>query len=113
MLRRLLGTAIAAVLVTTGASLVGVAGTDAVTLSAASATGTFADKNVNPAATPKTVTVAGLALSGADAGNYTLTQPTATANITQGMKATRPPTARTAPRTIRSTVPLFRAIANR
>ena len=36
-----------------------------------------------------------------------------TANITHGMRATRPPTALTADLTIRSTVPLFRAIANR
>ena len=36
-----------------------------------------------------------------------------TANITQGMNATRPPTAFTALRTMRSTVPLFLAIANR
>jgi hypothetical protein len=36
-----------------------------------------------------------------------------TANITQGMSATRPPTIRTAPRTMRSTVPLLRAMANR
>lgn len=36
-----------------------------------------------------------------------------TANITHGISATRPPTARTAVRTIRSTVPLSRAIANR
>jgi hypothetical protein len=32
--------------------------------------------------TGKTVTVSGLALSGADAGNYMLTQPVTTANIT-------------------------------
>ncbi|MBR4514839.1 MAG: Ig-like domain-containing protein [Lachnospiraceae bacterium] len=36
-------------------------------------TGTFADKNVG---TDKTVTVAEFTLSGADAGNYTITQPT-------------------------------------
>ena len=36
-----------------------------------------------------------------------------TANITHGISATRPPTAFTALRTIRSTVPLFLAIANR
>ena len=36
-----------------------------------------------------------------------------TANITHGMSTTRPPTVRTAARTIRSTVPLLRAIANR
>ena len=36
-----------------------------------------------------------------------------TKNITHGISATRPPTAFTALRTIRSTVPLLRAIANR
>ena len=36
-----------------------------------------------------------------------------TANITHGMSATRPPTARTELRTMRSTVPLLRAIAKR
>ena len=42
-------------------------------------TGTFSDRNVG---TGKTVTVSGLALSGADAGNYQLSSATATANIT-------------------------------
>ena len=36
-----------------------------------------------------------------------------TANITHGISATRPPTALTAVRTMRSTVPLLRAMANR
>ena len=36
-----------------------------------------------------------------------------TANITHGMSATRPPTALTAVVTMRSTVPLFFAIANK
>ncbi len=36
-----------------------------------------------------------------------------TTNMTHGMSTTRPPTDRTAPRTMRSTVPLLRAIANR
>ncbi len=36
-----------------------------------------------------------------------------TPNITHGISATRPPTARTAARTMRSTVPLFLAIAKR
>ena len=49
-----------------------------VTLVTADATGTFADKNVG---TGKVVTVAGLALSGSAAINYTLTQPTTTADI--------------------------------
>ncbi|CAB4892171.1 unannotated protein [freshwater metagenome] len=34
-------------------------------------------------------------------------------NMTHGIRATRPPTSRTAPRTRRSTVPLFWAIAKR
>ncbi|WP_250632673.1 YDG domain-containing protein, partial [Rhodoflexus caldus] len=60
----------------TGASLVGVIAPDVVTVSGS---GTFADKNVD---TNKLVT-ANLTLGGADAGNYTLTQPTGlTANIT-------------------------------
>jgi hypothetical protein len=62
-----------------GAALVGVVSGDAVTLSTATATGAFADKTV---ANGKTVTVAGLTISGTDAGNYSLTQPTTTANIT-------------------------------
>ena len=36
-----------------------------------------------------------------------------TANITHGISATRPPTAWTALRTMRSTVPLFLAMAKR
>ena len=48
-------------------------------LDASGATGTFDDKNVG---TGKTVTVSGLSLTGADAGNYVLTAPTTTANIT-------------------------------
>jgi hypothetical protein len=52
---------------------------DTVNLNKTGATGAFADKNVG---TAKVVTVSGLALTGADAGNYLVTQPTATANIT-------------------------------
>lgn len=60
----------------TGATLVGIVGTDAVTVSG---TGTFADFNVG---TAKPVT-AGLSLGGAKASLYTLTQPTGlTADIT-------------------------------
>ncbi|WP_380941875.1 YDG domain-containing protein, partial [Sphingomonas floccifaciens] len=46
-------------------------GADVVTLTQGA--GVFADKN---AGTGKSVTVSGYALTGADAGNYTLTQPT-------------------------------------
>jgi trimeric autotransporter adhesin len=61
------------------AALVGVVSGDTVTPASASTTGTFATVGV---ATAKTVSVAGLALSGADAANYTVTQPTTTADIT-------------------------------
>jgi hypothetical protein len=61
------------------AALVGLLGSDNVTLNTAAALGTFADGNVGAA---KMVAISGLALGGVDAGNYSLTQPTATANIT-------------------------------
>ena len=69
----------AATLNTAGATLVGVIAGDTVTLNAAGATGTFASKDVGNSIT---VTPSGLALAGAQGGNYTLTQPTTTANIT-------------------------------
>ena len=58
-------------------ALAGAVTGDSVTLNNP-ATGSYADKNVG---TGKTVTVAGLALSGADAGNYLLTSSTISANI--------------------------------
>src|SRR5439155_321217 len=63
-----------------GATLVGVVSGDTVTPNTVSTTGAFADKNVG---TGKTVNVSGVALSGADATNYSVTQPTTTANITK------------------------------
>ncbi|MFZ6686356.1 beta strand repeat-containing protein [Undibacterium sp. SXout11W] len=68
---------------TTAASLNGTAsvsalGTDQVVLSGA-ATGSFANKNVG---NTKSVTIGGLNLTGADAGNYTLAQAPTNANIT-------------------------------
>ncbi len=55
-------------------------GSDAVTLATAGATGSFADKNVG---TGKTVTASGYTISGTDAANYALVQPTGlVANIT-------------------------------
>jgi hypothetical protein len=65
---------------TTSAALVGVVSPDDVSLDASSATGAFADKNVGAS---KTVNVTGLNLSGADAGNYSVTQPVTTATITK------------------------------
>jgi hypothetical protein len=68
-----------ATLSTGSAALSGVISSDTVTLSVASAVGAFATAAV---ANGKTVQVSGLTISGADAGNYTLTQPTTTANVT-------------------------------
>ncbi len=62
------------------ASLVGKIGMDDASINTTSYTATFSNWNVG---TGKTVTVSGLGLTGADAPNYTLTQPTGlTANIT-------------------------------
>ena len=74
-----------ATLNTTGATLAGVLATDTanVTLVTSGATGAFADKNPG---TGKTVAISGLTLSGSAAGNYTLTQPTATADITANLE---------------------------
>src|SRR5207302_1960865 len=59
---------------------VGVVRSDAVSINSAGYSATFADKTV---ANGKPVTVLGVTLSGADAGNYTVSQPTGlTANIT-------------------------------
>jgi uncharacterized membrane protein YoaK (UPF0700 family) len=82
-----------ATLDTGSATLVGVVSgeTGTVTLSTASAVGAFGDKNV---ANGKTVTVSGLTISGSASANYSLTQPTTTANIN-----TRPLTVRAATNT--------------
>ena len=58
-------------------ALSGVIGSDAVSVSG-TAVGAFASKTVG---TSKSIAVSGLALAATDAGNYTLTQPTLTANI--------------------------------
>ena len=63
-----------------GGSIAPISG-DTVTLSTAGRAGTFANKNVG---TAKAVTVTGYTISGADAANYALVQPTGlTADITQ------------------------------
>ncbi|HEY3319014.1 MAG TPA: MBG domain-containing protein [Planctomycetota bacterium] len=59
-------------------SLNGVVGTDDVSL-AGIATGTFADANVGGG---KAVSVSGLSLTGTQAGNYSITEPSTTATIT-------------------------------
>jgi len=68
-----------ATLNTGSASLVGIFGTDVLSLVSTGATGTFVNKNVG---TGKSVSTSGFTLGGTDASNYTLTQPTLTANIT-------------------------------
>ena len=60
------------------AALVGIVGSDVVTVSG-SPTLTFANANVG---TGKTITVSGYTLSGAQAARYSLTQPSLTADIT-------------------------------
>jgi hypothetical protein len=59
-----------ATVITGSTSLSGRLGSDVLTVSTASAAGTFANKN---AGSGKTVTIAGFSLGGADAGNYVLT----------------------------------------
>ncbi|MFA5096081.1 MAG: MBG domain-containing protein, partial [Candidatus Omnitrophota bacterium] len=66
-----------ATLNTAAAGLNGVVNPDVVTL-LGTGTGSFADKN---AGTGKAVAITGFTLGGADAGNYTLIQPAATADI--------------------------------
>jgi len=69
------------IIAVSGGSLLGVLQGDVVTLVDANAAGTTADKLVGSS---KAVTVTGYALSGANAGGYTVTQPTGlTANITK------------------------------
>ena len=60
-------------------ALIGVIAPDVVTLTG-TATGAFTDPNAGPG---KTVNITGLNLTGAQASNYTLTEPTATASITK------------------------------
>jgi hypothetical protein len=70
-----------ATLNTEGAALVGVVSGDTVTLNTSGAVAVFSDANLG---TGKTVTISGLTLGGTAAANYTLIQPTATANIVVG-----------------------------
>jgi hypothetical protein len=65
---------------TNQATLSGVVTGDSVSINASNGVGTFADKNVG---TGKAVSVAGLGLTGADANNYSLSQPALSANIAQ------------------------------
>ena len=70
-----------------GTAVVTALGSDSIALGG-TASGTFSDKNVG---TGKLVTVGGYTLSGADAGNYTLVEPTGlTANITPAAAARSP-----------------------
>src|SRR5205823_2057922 len=63
-----------------GASLVGVVGLDSVSINSSLYSASFATKTVG---TAKAVTVLGVTLSGGDAGNYTVSQPSGlTADIT-------------------------------
>jgi autotransporter-associated beta strand protein len=68
-----------ATLILTNAALVGVNGSDDVTLVTSNAVAAFADKNAD---TNKAVSVTGLSIAGSDASNYSLVQPSSSANIT-------------------------------
>ena len=68
-----------ATLVVSNAVLLGVQGSDDVTLVSTNASGAFSDKNVGAS---KLVTTTGFEIVGADATNYSLTQPTTNASIT-------------------------------
>ncbi len=68
----------AATLNIASAALVGVISGDVVTLGTSGVTGVFENSNVGIS---KTVYVSGFTISGGDAGNYSLVQPTTTANI--------------------------------
>ncbi|MGB7957381.1 MAG: YDG domain-containing protein [Minisyncoccia bacterium] len=75
----------AATLNTVSAVLVGVVGGDAVTLNTVGATGNFATSSVG---TGILVTISGLTISGSSSNNYSLTQPTTTASITNPVPTT-------------------------
>jgi gliding motility-associated-like protein len=68
-----------AIINTGGATLTGIIGSDVVALGTSGVTGTFENANVGAG---KLVTISGFTISGTDSGNYTLVQPTTTANIT-------------------------------
>ncbi|MFM9068290.1 MAG: YDG domain-containing protein, partial [Planctomycetota bacterium] len=71
-----------ATLSTDSAALSGLISGDTVTLSTSSATGAFDTKTIG---TNKTVTTSGFSISGTDSGNYSLTQPTTSADITKAI----------------------------
>ena len=75
---------VSATLNTTNAALSGVVSGDSVTLVTSGASASFADATVGSG---KAVTISGLTISGTSAGNYTLIQPTATADIIQSTAA--------------------------
>src|SRR5205814_1469924 len=64
---------------TGGASLQGVISGDTVTLDVSGGVGTFATRNVGNGIA---VAISGLSIGGADVGNYSLSQPNTSANIT-------------------------------
>ena len=65
--------------VTSFGNLAGILSGDSVTLVSSGSTATFADAN---AGTGKTVTIGGLSLTGSSSGNYSIANPTTTADIT-------------------------------
>ena len=70
------------------AALVGNLDSGNVVLNTGSAAGAFTPDGT--VGTGKTVQVSGLTISGSASGNYTLTQPTTTADITKATQMSRP-----------------------
>ena len=66
-------------LVKSSAALSGIQGNDSISLNHSGASATFANKNIGP---NKTITIAGITISGTESGNYTLTQPTTSSSVT-------------------------------
>ena len=76
--------------ITSYGSINGIEGSETVNLDPSSSSATFADANVG---TNKTVTITGLALTGADASNYTIANHQTTADITRKALSITAPTA--------------------
>ena len=100
------GTAVATLDVA-AATLVGIVGSDAVTLDTSAAVGAFASPDVGA---NRAVVISGLALAGVDRGQYTVVQPAASATVTAtvpGLPSSVSATAGDARATVEWSAPVF------
>ena len=100
------GTAVATIDLS-AAALVGIVGSDAVTLNTSAAVGTFGTPDVGA---NRGVTISGLSLAGGDSAQYTLTQPSSSATITAtvpGLPSSATATAGDARATVEWSAPAF------